>query len=241
MYIERTYRQELTGKDLVSFEVKLNQSDLFILAERALSEQAHNSLAAHRRLVEEYIKRHPEFATTLKPYSAKEKPSAIIREMIEASAAADVGPMATVAGAVAEYVGRDLLQYSSQVIIENGGDIFIKINQLKKVGIFAGVSRYSGKLALEVRPEETPLGICTSSGTVGPSLSFGHADAAVAVCNSAILADAWATRLGNMLKSPADLKQALRFVKSKPEIKGVVLIIADKIGACGDIKLIQSS
>ena len=147
--------------------------------------------------------------------------------------------MAAVAGTVAEYVGKDLLKFSSEVIVENGGDIFVKTKRIKKIGIFAGKSAYTGKLALEI--PAGIWGVCTSSGTVGPSLSFGRADAAVVVCNSAILADAWATRLGNMVKTSDDIEKILNFVKDKPEIKGVVLILGEKIGVWGNIKLVHCS
>lgn len=116
----------------------------------------------------------------------------------------------------------------------------MKTDKISKVGIFAGQSAYSGKLALEIASKEEGLGICTSSGSVGPSLSFGRADACVVICNSAILADAWATRLGNEVKSASDVDRALSLVKDKPEIKGVIIIIGDKIGVWGEIKLIKS-
>ena len=235
----RTYRNWVQDQGLVSFQVEIGESNLFIRAERGLDSQAKASLGSRREAIQDYIRKHPEFATTLKPHSIKDSAPEIIQEMAGACSSAGVGPMAAVAGAIAEYVGRDLLKFSSEIIVENGGDIFMKTNRLRTVGIFAGKSSYSAKLALEIVPSKNSWGICTSSGTVGPSLSFGQADAAVVVCNSAILADAWATRLGNIVKSADDLEKTLSFVKDIPEIKGVVIIIGEKIGVWGEIKLIK--
>ena len=239
MNVIRTYRNWVEDKDLVSFAVRFKESDLFIRADKPLHSQARQSLRNQRKLIQDYIRSNPEFAVSLKPYSIKDEAVDIIQEMVEASSAAGVGPMAAVAGAIAEYVGKDLLKTSSEVIVENGGDIFLKTKKIRKVGIFAGKSCYSGKLALEIRPAKDSWGICTSSGTVGPSLSFGQADAAVVICNSAALADAWATRLGNEVKSASDIDKTLKLVKSIPEIKGAVIIVGDKIGVSGEVKLIK--
>ena len=116
-----------------------------------------------------------------------------MKQMIEAGQKAGVGPMAAVAGAIAECVGRELLAFSPEIIIENGGDIYLKCLKKRVVGIFAGKSPLTGKIGLEIDAKDTPLGVCTSSGTVSHSLSFGKADAAVAIAPSATLADAAAT------------------------------------------------
>ena len=236
----RTYRNWVQDQGLVSFQVEIGESNLFIRAERGLNSQAKASLGSRREAIQDYIRKHPEFATTLKPHSIKDSAPEIIQEMARACSSAGVGPMAAVAGAIAEYVGRDLLKFSSEIIVENGGDIFMKTNRLRTVGIFAGKSSYSAKLALEIVPSKNSWGICTSSGTVGPSLSFGQADAATVICSSAILADAWATRLGNMVKTTGDIERTLSFVKKIPEVKGTVIIVGDRIGVQGEIKLVSS-
>ncbi len=126
----------------------------------------------------------------------------IVKTMAEAAEKAGVGPMAAVAGAIAEYVGRELLPFSREVIVENGGDIFLKTQKTRSIGIYAGESSpFTGKLALRIEPKDTPLGICTSAGTVGHSLSFGKCDAAILVSPSASLADAAATAVGNLIQS----------------------------------------
>jgi ApbE superfamily uncharacterized protein (UPF0280 family) len=157
--------------------------------------------------------------------------------MCEAAQKASVGPMAAVAGAIAEMTGYELLKYSDEVIVENGGDIFIKTGTARKIGIYAGNSPLSEKLALRILPEQTPAGVCTSSGTVGHSLSFGKADAVVIISRDTFLADAVATSTGNKVKTTDDIEYALNYASKIAGILGTVIIIGDKIGAWGDIEL----
>lgn len=147
--------------------------------------------------------------------------------------------MAAVAGALAEAVGNDLLEYTPEIIIENGGDIFLKTTRMRKVGVYAGESPLSGRLALEVGPDNTPCGIATSSGTVGHSISFGRADAAVVVASSAVLADAAATAFGNRLTGPESIETAIEWARGIEGLRGVLAVLVDKLGAWGDIRLVK--
>jgi ApbE superfamily uncharacterized protein (UPF0280 family) len=163
-----------------------------------------------------------------------------VLDMLEAGQNANVGPMAAVAGAIAEYVGRELLEFSPEIIVENGGDIFLKIIQKRIVGIYAGDSPLTGKLGLEIKPETTPFGVCTSSGTVGHSLSFGKADAVVVTADSATLADAAATAICNQVKKTDDINDAIYIGRNIVGLKGIVIIMGSNIGVWGDIKLCET-
>lgn len=145
--------------------------------------------------------------------------------------------MAAVAGAIAEFVGKDLLDYTPEVIVENGGDIFVKTTRIRRIGIYAGNSPFTKKIAIEISPEKTPLGVCTSSGTVGHSLSLGKADAVVVLSPSTILADASATAIGNLIKDESDISSGIEFAKKIKGVKGVLIIKDDKMGIWGDIKI----
>ena len=147
--------------------------------------------------------------------------------------------MAAVAGAIAEFVGKELLRYSSEVIVENGGDIFVSTAEEVIVKIFAGASPLSQKIGIKVLPSEMPLGVCTSSGTVGPSLSFGKADAVTIVSPSTALADSVATAIGNRVKKTDDIAFSLKVAESLPGIKGVVIIVGEKMGVWGNIELLK--
>jgi ApbE superfamily uncharacterized protein (UPF0280 family) len=157
--------------------------------------------------------------------------------MMTAAIRSNVGPMAAVAGAIAEHVGRDLLKDSANIIIENGGDIFMNCQHDARVGIYAGSSPLCDKVALIVRAKEMPMGICTSSGTIGHSLSFGIADAVCVKAKSATLADAAATSICNMIKSKADIQRVLRDGMKIENVLGIIVIIDDQLGVIGDIEL----
>lgn len=237
VYEPRTYRSIFKGKNLAFFDVQVYETDLKIGAVMNLYSEAYEAVVKYRQQLNDYIKMDHQFLHSLKPVSAKPDAPDIISRMCDAASKTGVGPMAAVAGAISENVGFELLKYSSEVIVENGGDIFMKTCTPRKVGIFAGSSPLSEKIAIEIDPRNTPLGICTSSGTVGHSLSFGKADAAVIISKDTYLADAAATAIGNIVKSPDDINKALSFASGIKGVKGAIVIIGDRMGACGDITL----
>ncbi len=235
-YEERIYRSLINKDNLISYNVKISESDLFISSDTNLSEQAKKSLIIHRNSLEKYIKTNPQFLSSLVPLHEDDLAPPIVRDMIRKTKICGVGPMASVAGAVAEFVGHDLIDSTENLIIENGGDIFLKVKHQVTVGIYAGESALSYKLNLLVKPEETPLGICTSSATVGPSLSFGVADAVCVTSRSATLADAAASAIGNRVKNKKDIKPSLDYGIEIPGVLGIVIIVGSDMGAIGDIE-----
>jgi len=235
-YRERTYRR-WQDSELCSFPVRIGESDLLISAERPLPDLAQRALRGVRDDLEEYLARDPQFGRALRPHDPLPGAPAIVREMAEAARACGVGPMAAVAGAVAQHVGEALLAETRQVIVENGGDIFLYTTRPRVAGIFAGPSPLTGRLGIQLNRLSQPLGLCTSSGTVGPSLSFGRADAAIALAPSAALADAAATALGNRVRSKDDVPAALDAASHIPGVLGAAVVIGDHLGAWGEIEL----
>lgn len=240
MFQPRAYRRWVQGKDLVPFTVSVKETDLYIRATTNLSRKAMRLVAKHRRPLEKYIERYPAFLTSLEPIPVAEDAPAIVKDMAEAAWRVGVGPMAAVAGAIAEFVGNELLAFSPEVIIENGGDIYLRSLSRRVVGIYAGESALTGKIGIEINGEETPLGISTSSGTVGHSLSFGRADAVTVLSPSATLADAAATAIGNLIQQPADIPKGIEFGQGIDGLKGVLIIVGDKVGVWGDVKICQT-
>lgn len=233
----RSYRHWIKDGDLVSFNVTVKETDLYLRAQRSLKEEALKAILECRTSLEKYIEHHPNFLTALEPLPVAEDAPQMVREMAEAAQGVGVGPMAAVAGAIAEGVGRKLMALSPEVIVENGGDIFLHIRKRRTVGVYAGDSPFTGRLALLIEPEETPLGICTSSGTVGPSVSFGRADAVIVLSPSAALADAAATAIGNLVQEASDIPKGIAFAQGIAGLGGVVIIEGDKIGVWGQVKL----
>ncbi len=240
MFEPRTYRHWINGADLVDAVVMVKETDLYIRAQRNLEEEAKASILKYRAYLEEYIKTNPHFLAALNPIEVADGAPDIVVEMAGAARKCGVGPMAAVAGAIAEYVGKELLDYSNEVIVENGGDLFLKVDTKRQVGIYAGDSALSGKLAIEVWPEETPMGMCTSSGTVGHSLSYGKADAVIAVSPSTALADAAATAIGNIMKNVRDINKAIDFAMSVDGLDGIVVIKGSDMGIWGKVRLSEA-
>lgn len=239
MYEKRGYRNLINSDDLVQFEVIVKETDLFIRAEKDLSREARKSVLKHRCSLETYIGMNPKFMNSFDPIESEPHAPEIVKEMIRASGLAGVGPMAAVAGAMSEWVLRDLLPFSKEVIIENGGDIYLACSKNRTVGIFAGSSPLSLKIGVEINPKETPLGICTSSGTVGHSISFGKADAVCVVSQSSTLADAAATAIGNIVQGPEDIERGLEKGKEIEGAWGVLIIAGEKMGVWGKMRLVK--
>jgi len=237
MYQPRTYRHWIQGKDLVSFKIVVKETDLYIRASSNLESNAYKLVVKYRTMLERYTELYPAFTTSLEPLLVSEEAPQIVKDMAESARRAGVGPMASVAGAIAQFVGEELSTLSPEVIIENGGDIYLKSLRGRIIGIYAGDSPLSGKIGLEVKGKDTPLAVCTSSGTVGHSLSLGRADAVVAVSKSATLADAAATAIGNKVNQPDDIPAGITFAQNTEGLLGVIIIIDDKIGICGKLKI----
>jgi len=238
MYEERNYRQWVSHDDLVAVRVMEEETDLLVSGDVDLSAAAMEAIAKYRKQIKGYIPIDRNFQLALEPVEVREDAPEIVKEMSRAARIAGVGPMASVAGAMAERVGQDLLSLSKQIIVENGGDIFIKTSSERLLGIYAGDSPFTGKLALRIEPDQTPLGICTSSGTVGHSLSFGKADAAIVLSKWTALADAAATAAGNLVKTEEDIQKAVEFARSIEGVEGVLVIMGAKIGAWGKIEMV---
>ena len=229
----RTYRARVDSGRLQAFELTVKETDLHVQARGDLRALTRETVLEQRGYLEGYIRRHPAFAATLTPWPLDEPAPNIVRDMIAAGRAAGVGPMAAVAGAVAERVGRRLLAHSDEVIVENGGDIFLRTTEPATIAVFAGDSPLSLRIGIRTGGGKDPIGVCTSSGTVGHSLSFGRADAVCVTSRSAALADAAATAVGNRVGSPRDIPAGIEFAKRIAGVLGVVIVVAEKMGVWG--------
>ena len=233
----RFYRNLGHPTGLKSYRIVVKETDLQIHSEIDLTHLASELVAQYRGYIEGFIRCNPSFLESLVPISTDKPLPNIVREMIQAAATAGVGPMAAVAGAIAASVGQDLLSHTPQVIVENGGDVFVKTLRPLVMGIYAGSSPLSLRIGLRLDGGKAPIGICTSSGTVGHSMSRGRADAVCVVSPNCALADAAATAIGNHVRSPTDISQAIEFGRKIAGVTGIVIIIADRIGCWGEVAL----
>ncbi len=232
------YRTVVHPKDLIPFHVEEEESNLLILAEKDLTGQARTELLRQRDLLKQYICQHPEFYYSFSPVVITDGPE-VVKRMAEAAWLTDTGPMASVAGTLAEMVGSYLLKESENVIVENGGDIFLRCQKTTVIAIYAKDSPFSLKIGLKLPGADFSRGLATSSGTVGHSWSFGQADAVTVLCRSASLADAAATYLGNLVHSKDDFPAVEDKLKTLPFIEGVVIIAGKEMLVWGNIELVS--
>jgi ApbE superfamily uncharacterized protein (UPF0280 family) len=235
-YVDRFYRRWVASPDLVTFEVQCGESDILISADNLLKDKAMSKLNSIREGLQKYIAQDPEFKTSLRPHKLKDEAPEVAKIMAQAAGIYSVGPMAAVAGAIAESLGRFLLTDSETVILENGGDIFARSLRPLRFSLFAGRTSPFSKLVCEIKAKEG-MGICTSSGKIGPSISFGRADAVVAVARDTALADAAATAIANKINCVEDVERISTEELTKDMLEALIICLDDKIAIWGDIEI----
>ncbi len=238
-YEERSYRRISKPEELNCYEVSCKETDLFCCTEGDLGPFIKERVFFYRNQIEQYILARPPFRESLVPLDEDRLAPVIVREMIAASAVVGVGPMATVAGAIAEFVGRDIAHLTGDFIIENGGDICLRTSVERTVQIFASSSPFSGQIGIRLKAAPHAYGVCTSSGTVGHSLSFGAADAVCVVGASSLFTDGLATYLGNIVKKKDDITAAVEKGKCFPGVTGILIILGESLGAWGDLDIVE--
>lgn len=237
----RTYRSQFNTDRFTGFVVTHLETDLWIGVDPAsfndkMKEVALAKMASLRVKFDSYIQSEPFFKKSLKPFQPSEIAPKEALEMAVAAKKANVGPMAAVAGLFAREIGEEILTNFSpkEMVIENGGDIYAQLKSELTLSVFAGESILSERVGLVIPADNQKFGICTSAGTVGPSLSYGIADAVVVVCEDILFADAFATALGNKVKSPDHVEKVIKQAEKYPEIQSLLIICEDKIGIKGE-------
>jgi len=236
--MKRFYRDWSRDKKFHSLHVTAKETDLQVFSSKKVKiDFLQQRIRAYRWEIETYINKDSRFLTSLKPVEVDAQAAPIVKEMSQQAKKANVGPMNTVAGAIAEFLGNDMLKAGyKEVIIENSGDIFLKVNHIHKMGVYVGRSKLWNKLQLVIKPKDTPLGISTTSGTIAHSMSFGAADSVVIISKSASLSDAVATLVANRINSKDDLQRALDFARSVKGVLGVIIILKNNLVTWGKVE-----
>ncbi|MHC1586051.1 MAG: UPF0280 family protein, partial [Candidatus Hecatellaceae archaeon] len=229
---------------LYRVRVKLPPSNLLLASDKAEAvAQALTAFTYHRALLEAYVKRKPEFRFSLEPVEVESYAPEAARLAAEAALKAGVGPMAAVPGALAQLALKAMQDCGARTgLVENGGEIALFSDRPLTIAVYAGKSPISGKIGLAVQPEETPLGVATSSATVGHAINFGEADAAVAVADTASLADAAAKAACNAVVGLPEegIKNGLRKALEIPGVRGALIIYGRLLGAAGRLPKLVS-
>lgn len=238
---KRFYRDWVKLKDLKLTHIIDRETDLQILTNKKLDKEfLKEKIWQYRWNVENYIIKDSRFLTSLKPIEVELTAPPIVQEMSLAAKAVNVGPIASVAGAIAEFLGKDLLKQGyKDVIIENGGDVFMATRKTRTVGIYTGKSKLWHGLKLKIRPKDSPLGICASSGTIGHSLSFGYADSVIIISKNTLLADAAATAVANRVQVKSDLEKAMALARSFKGVLGAAIIFKNNMVSWGKIEFVK--
>ncbi|MDR0982204.1 MAG: UPF0280 family protein [Culturomica sp.] len=242
-YKNRVYRESFSGR-WSSFVVKYKKTDVWIGIDKGsykpdMPEKCEQIIKDLWTEMETYMQRDPHYVTALVPYSAKDDAPEIMRMMSETSRKVGIGPMSAVAGATSLFIAIRLKQLYDikEIVIENGGDIYADIKEDMDVSVFAGASPLSEKVGLHVHAADSPMGICTSSGTVGPSISFGKADAVMVICRDVLLADSYATHFANFVHKADDIAKVLKKIEVIPEVLAALLVKEDKMGIVGKFEM----
>lgn len=243
-YKERTYRDRFSSDGRRSFSVKYKETDLWIGVDKDsyspfMQDEALSIIIKLRNLMDSYLLLDPEYKTSLVPYFPQAPAPQIFHDMSAVCKRSEIGPMSAVAGAVAKYTAIELKKKYpyKEIMVENGGDIYIDIKEDIDIAVFAGQSPLSNRVGLHIPASVSPVGVCTSSGTVGPSLSFGKADAVMIVCKDVLLADSYATAMANRVKTIADIEPVIDYISNRSDIIGALVVKDDKMAVTGSFEL----
>jgi len=229
--LDKFYRNFINLEDFYKIEINYKFTDILILSDKKLDEpKILKEIKKIYEKIEYYSIKRPLFLSSLFPISPD---NSYFKEIFIYSNKTKIGPLAGIAGFFAKKISEFIIkEYSPKnLIIENGGDIFLKKEEESKILIYAGNSPLSMKIGIKLPKGE--YGIATSSKTVGHSISFGNADAITVITKDPLISDFYATYFGNMIKTDEDYKKVFKISKKLKEIKGLVIIFKNKIGIYG--------
>ena len=229
---------------MITERIQIDETDILLKTD-LISHSLYNFILKQRMDIINYIRKDREFLISFEPVEVEDA-ALIVQMMAKAGKIADVGPMAAVAGTISELSMNFLVSKGAKyAIVENGGDIALKTNRDVVMGLYAGISSLSGQIGFKIKHEKTPMGICTSSGTVGHSISLGRSDSVTVFADQASIADALATSIANEAKGDLDqdaVQSCLaRAEDFKPYFRGVMVVVGESAGTIGKIpKLIKT-
>ena len=240
-YKRNFYRGWVKAEDLRLTQVIAKDTELQILTNKKTDDSfIQKKMWQYRMDIENYIERDRAFLVSLKPVTAAKDAPLIIKSIAEESKKANAPAMSAVAGGIAEFLGRDLLEAGfKDVAVENAGSIFLKTTKTIGIGVYAGKAKLWSKLKLKIKPKDTPIGIATSSGTLSQSLNFGCADSVIVLSKSTLLASSVATATANRVNSKDDLQKALDFARGIKGVIAVVIILKNNLVSWGKVEFIK--
>lgn len=233
MYQERFYREKVKAKYI--YEVAYYETNLFISSSHSLAKvEIRDIVKKYYQQIAEYINLSPKFQTALSPLELDIQAPLIIQKMLKNSQNTGIGPFACVAGAVADCVGEELLKHTQELIVENGGDVFLRITKDKKIGFYFGDKVKLSEFVMDFFPQKSSFGMASSSAHLGHSLNFGRADLVTVIAETTLIADGFATALSNKIKEEKDIYSVIEFIKQNNSLYGIVIYFKDRLYLWGD-------
>ena len=239
LYLDKDfYRVNISKKSDFVLKIRYKYSDLYISSDKDISDIIKQKIIDFYDIIENEIKENPVFEKSLMPITTSKTNNPLIEEMCRQSLIFNVGPMASVAGSLCHFIGQAVNKNVKYLIIENGGDVYIRSQNDVVLSVFLKSDFYKDGLQIRIRKDLLPCGVASSSGTFGHSLSLGKSDIALVIARNAITADAAATSFGNLIKDKEDLKNAVTLIKEKEGILGLLAAKDEKLALFGQIELL---
>ena len=238
---QRAYRMDARPRESeLAFQVVVEETDLWITAQKDLSPEVHSAVHRLRGMVKNALALYADFGPSLRPVPVPDSAPALIREMAEAAQAWNVGPMACVAGAIAQGVADSCQPHSPELLVENGGDLYLHSTRERTIGLLAQPDQ-GLRLGLRLNATDFPCALCASSGRIGHSLSLGFGDLVVVRARQGAFADAGATALANLLHRRQDVQRVQDQAKEMAAqgLQGVFAQYDDQIGVWGQMELVE--
>jgi ApbE superfamily uncharacterized protein (UPF0280 family) len=239
-YTDRNiYRKNISVKGKYSYRLKYKYTDLFITCDREISKEVKEPVVSFYNGLEEVLSRHEVFGKSLTPVKIIDNYPPIIKKMCRAAEVFKVGPMAAVAGAVCDRIAQSISGSCDFLMIENGGDVYIKSSIPVSAVLFSSSRYFRDRLNIRITADTTPCGLCSSSGIIGHSLSLGKSDLVTVMSESTVMADTAATAIANSIKEKADVDKALAHYRDYKQIKGLIIIKDDRLAIWGELQLVK--
>lgn len=193
-------------------------------------------IVRQRQILEDYLDRHPEFKTAFEPVALLADAPQSAQQMAHAADRVGTGPMAAVAGTMAQLAAQAGINAGAEeAIVENGGDIYLQTTESVIIGLYPGAGELAGQLGFSLKPEDTPTSICSSSGKMGHSTSLGQCDLATVVSKDAALADAAATQAANFVRTAEDVELTLNRIAEIDGVDVVLIVKDEQFGMAGNL------
>ena len=233
------YRNKISCRQKYNWRILYKYSDILISCDKDVNLKLKKLIEEIYVILESHIRENPFFQKSLSPLKSKPGYPPIIKKMYEKTALFNVGPMAAVAGAVCDFLALGLNKYCRCLVIENGGDVFLKSDKDIDVGVYLKNKYFTDKIFLRIKTGDMPCGLCSSSGSFGHSLSLGKSDLVTVMAGSTISADGAATSVANNINSFKDISKTINYYKTTKDIKGILIVKDDKLGVWGKVELIR--